>query len=101
MAKAGRTRHLEPQMQLGRRLAPAVPRPVHTVGDQLDRGRVDRMGPDFVAVQQAPPLALGPDPVAGRRRVDEGARNILEELPRRVGVVAWWRAGRAEGSGWR
>ena len=50
---------VEAQVELGRSLATAVLRPVHAVGDQLDRGRVQRMDRLTEAPKvSAPNLAL-------------------------------------------
>ena len=48
---------VEPQVHLCGRLAPAVLRPVHAIGHQLDDGRIHRVDSDLEAPQRARALA--------------------------------------------
>ena len=75
---------VEPQMALGRRLAPAMFGPVHAGGDQLNGGRVDHMDD----APEAPGDALAP--VAASKAGLEGlqmAEHRPEELLRQAGVA--------------
>ena len=80
---------IEPQMALGRRLAPAVFGPVHAGGDQLDGGRIDHMddapetpGDSFAAI------ATGKGGLEGLQMAEHRPENLFRQagVPLLVGM---------------
>ena len=75
---------VEPQMALGRRLAPPVFGPVHTAGDEFDGGGVDHMDGAAKAVGQ--PLAPAPITKGGHEAL-QMLQRLPEELLGQFGVA--------------
>ncbi len=68
------------------------PQPVTDIIEAQRMGQLHKNHGGHVAPDTEAP-GFGIDPVPGGRRADDGARNILEELPQHVDVMTGWLGG--------
>ena len=69
------TLQVQSQMTLGRGLAPAMPGPVQTGGDEFDRGRID----DVNGAGEAPGPAAARPPIQGRTEAAQMSEHFPEQ----------------------